>query len=95
MSIEHNGSCWDEAPFGPGESNGLLCELKSGHAGAHRAADAQWTHRAGRGEPSDEQVAAALDAFTGSDFYKDYPQSVEYWEKHMRAALRAAGWVRP
>ena len=78
------GSCWDEAPFGPGQSNGLLCELPSGHAGAHRAGDAEWMIREQESEPSDAQVHSAWLAVNGA-----------ITQTQMRAALRAAGEVRP
>lgn len=86
------GSCWDEAPFGPGQSNGLLCELPSGHAGAHRAGDSEWMILGPEGEPSDASVRAALREWFQGIIAGGW--TAEH-EAKMRAALRAAGEVRP
>ena len=96
------GSCWDEAPFGPGQSNGLLCELPSGHAGAHRAGDAEWMIRGPQGEPSDAQVEAGCAAFyEGAQGLTSWtrivaaePDLANRYRDGIRAALRAAGAVR-
>lgn len=85
---DDKGSCWDEAPFGPGQSNGLLCELPHGHEGAHRAGDTEWMTRDNtQGEPSDAQVDAATRAW--SIQYHAYASP----HQAIRAALRAASAV--
>jgi len=43
------------------------------------------------GDPTDDQVERALDAFVGENFKANYPGSIPHWEPKMRAALAAAG----
>lgn len=60
-SITDNGSCWNEAPFGPGQSNGLLCELKAGHEGAHKAGYSEWMSLpSADSEPTESEIEAYL-----------------------------------
>ena len=95
-----NGSCWDEGPTLPvreGECEPMppLCELRAGHAGAHRGGRAEWmTRPASRPVITEEAVERAAEAAHYAQGFDDWGVANETereWSVDIaRAALEAA-----